>query len=64
MKPGDAAMSIMYSKVHDATPICGAPEVQAGVPGGPAGSPTAHAPLTAAEQDMIMTWINAGALEN
>jgi hypothetical protein len=62
--PGNAAMSIFYSKVHDATPICGAPEPQAGVPGGPAGSPTMYMPLSAAEQDMIASWINAGAKEN
>jgi hypothetical protein len=61
--PGNASMSIMYSKVHDAMPICGAPEVQPGVPGGPPG-PTATTPLTADEQNMIQTWINAGAMNN
>jgi hypothetical protein len=61
--PGNAAMSIVYSKVHDATPICGAPEVQPKVPGGP-GGPATFTPLTPAEQDMFKTWINAGALQN
>ena len=58
---GNAAMSILYSKVHDATPICGAPEPQAPVMGGPG---TAHAPLTQTQLDMIASWINAGAKNN
>jgi hypothetical protein len=60
---GDAVHSIMYSKVHDATPICGAPEVQPKVPGGP-GGPAVFTPLSAAEQNMIFTWINDGAKNN
>jgi hypothetical protein len=37
--------------------------VQPKVAGGP-GGPAMFTPLTAAEQDMFKTWINAGALQN
>ena len=50
--PGNASMSLLYLKVSEANPPCGAQM--------PKGGP--H--LSTAEQTMIEDWINAGAKNN
>jgi hypothetical protein len=56
---GNAAMSIVYSKIIG-HPICGSPEPQ----GAPDGGPQPYTPLTDAEICMFYTWIQAGAQFN
>lgn len=50
--PGDAAMSLLYLKVSEATPACGAR------------MPLTGEPLSAEEQALVASWINAGAADN
>jgi hypothetical protein len=53
--PGNASSSLMYDKVHDASPPCGVQMPYA---------PDHLAPLTADEQSLIESWINGGAQNN
>jgi predicted CxxxxCH...CXXCH cytochrome family protein len=55
--PGNASVSLMYNKVHDASPPCGVQMPYAG-------PPYDLAPLPADEQSLIESWINAGAQNN
>jgi hypothetical protein len=50
--PSDPNTSLMYEKVHDASPPCGAQ------------MPFHLTPLSADEQSLIFDWINAGAQNN
>lgn len=50
--PGDAAMSLLYLKASETTPPCGAR------------MPLTGEPLSAEEQALVASWINAGAQDN
>jgi hypothetical protein len=55
--PGNASSSLMYDKIHDASPPCGVQMPYAG-------APYHLTPLTANEQSLIESWINGGAQNN
>jgi hypothetical protein len=56
--PGDPQASLLYTKVADATPPCGAAMPK------PIPPATTAAPLSHAQISLIADWIDAGALNN